>query len=57
MNQGEHEPNVIKGIIKAQARAREPRSTDINQPPHDPEDGIEVLQEKGKDEQKKVKDY
>ncbi len=61
---------TVQYIIKTQGGAREPRSTDNNQPPCDPKDGVEVekitsisdylialLQEKGKDEQKKVKDY
>jgi hypothetical protein len=56
--------------IEAQMKAKEQRSTDNNQPPHYPEDGIEVeqitsmsdylfeaLQENEKDRQKKEKDY
>ncbi len=61
---------TVQYIIEAQGRAREPRSTINYQPPCDPKDGVEVeqitsmsvyliavLQEKVKDEQKKVKDY
>ncbi len=35
---------MVQYIIKAQVRAREPRSTGNNQPPCDPKDGIEVEQ-------------